>query len=41
MVTTGLSEIKGKANKKDIVVGFCYRPPNQDEVTDEVFYKQL
>ncbi|KAK4814759.1 hypothetical protein QYF61_026736 [Mycteria americana] len=31
----------GKANKADIVVGVCYRPPNQDEETDELFYKQL
>ncbi|KAK4813675.1 hypothetical protein QYF61_019568 [Mycteria americana] len=33
--------ISGKANKADIVVGVCYRPPNQDEETDELFYKQL
>ncbi|KAK4829261.1 hypothetical protein QYF61_002653 [Mycteria americana] len=33
--------IKGKANKADIVVGVCYRCPNQDEETDELFYKQL
>ncbi|KAK4831824.1 hypothetical protein QYF61_019347 [Mycteria americana] len=33
--------IRGKANKADIVVGVCYRPPNQDEQTDELFYKQL
>ncbi|KAK4810957.1 hypothetical protein QYF61_013365 [Mycteria americana] len=33
--------IKGKANKAGIVVGVCYRPPNQDEETDELFYKQL
>jgi len=31
----------GKANKADILLGVCYRPPNQDEETDEVFYKQL
>ncbi|KAK4805875.1 hypothetical protein QYF61_025742 [Mycteria americana] len=29
--------IRGKANKADIVVGVCYRPPNQDEETDELF----
>ena len=23
--------IKVKANKSDIIVGVCYRPPNQDE----------
>ncbi|KAK4826301.1 hypothetical protein QYF61_007148 [Mycteria americana] len=33
--------IRGKANKADIVVGVCYRPPNQDEETDELFHKQL
>ncbi|KAK4830597.1 hypothetical protein QYF61_012023 [Mycteria americana] len=33
--------IRGKANNADIVVGVCYRPPNQDEETDELFYKQL
>ncbi|KAK4813827.1 hypothetical protein QYF61_001831 [Mycteria americana] len=33
--------IRGKANKAVIVVGVCYRPPNQDEETDELFYKQL
>ncbi|GAB0188296.1 hypothetical protein GRJ2_001294900 [Grus japonensis] len=31
----------GKASKADIMVGCCYRPPNQDEKTDEIFYKQL
>ncbi|KAK4828900.1 hypothetical protein QYF61_001458 [Mycteria americana] len=33
--------IRGKASKAGIVVGVCYRPPNQDEETDELFYKQL
>ena len=32
---------RGKANKADILVGVCYTPPNQDEETDEVLYKQL
>ncbi|GAB0203473.1 hypothetical protein GRJ2_002812900 [Grus japonensis] len=32
--------IRGKANKAD-KVGVCYRPPNQDEEADEIFYKQL
>ena len=31
----------GKANKADILLGVCYRPPNQDEDVDEMFYKQL
>ncbi|KAK4818051.1 LOW QUALITY PROTEIN: hypothetical protein QYF61_004578 [Mycteria americana] len=35
--------IRGKANKADIMVGVCYRPPNQDEdeEADGAFYKQL
>ncbi|GAB0204048.1 hypothetical protein GRJ2_002870400 [Grus japonensis] len=33
--------IRGKVNKADIMVGVCYRPPNQDEEADEIFYKQL
>ena len=34
-------KIRARANKADILVGVCYRPPNQDEETDEVFYEQL
>jgi len=26
--------IKAKANKTDIIMGMCYRPPNQDEEVD-------
>ena len=33
--------IRGKASKADIMVGVCYRPPNQDEEADKIFYKQL
>ena len=33
--------ISGKTNKASILVGVCYRPPNQDEETDEEFYRQL
>ncbi|RMC09666.1 hypothetical protein DUI87_13452 [Hirundo rustica rustica] len=33
--------IKGKANKADILLGVCYRPPNQEEEVDNLFYKQL
>ncbi|GAB0209002.1 hypothetical protein GRJ2_003365900 [Grus japonensis] len=33
--------ISGKANKADIMVGVCYRPLNQDEEADKIFYKQL
>ena len=31
--------IKRKADKADILVGVCYRPPNQHEEMDEVFYE--
>jgi len=34
-------KMRGKANKADILVGVCYRPPNQDEEADEVFCKRL
>ena len=33
--------IKGKADKADILLGVCYRPPNQGEEVDNLFYKQL
>ena len=33
--------IRGKANKADIMVEVCYRPPNQGEEANEIFYKQL
>ncbi|TRZ07325.1 hypothetical protein HGM15179_019139 [Zosterops borbonicus] len=33
--------IKGKANKADILLGVCYRPRNQEEEVDNLFYKQL
>ncbi|KAK4828095.1 hypothetical protein QYF61_023457 [Mycteria americana] len=33
--------IRGKANKSDIMVRVCYRPPNQNEETDKIFYKQV
>lgn len=31
----------GKTNKAIIMVGVCYRPPNQDEKADEIFYRHL
>ena len=34
-------KIRGRADKADILVDVCYRPPNQDEETDELFYEQL
>ena len=30
-----------RADKADILVGVCYRPLNQDEETDEMFYEHL
>ena len=27
--------------KTDIIVGVCYRPPNQDEEVDKTLYRQL
>jgi len=33
--------MRGQANKADILLGVCYRPPNQEEEVDEVFYKRL
>ncbi|XP_064908670.1 uncharacterized protein LOC135578557 [Columba livia] len=35
------TRIRGKFNKADILVGVCYRPPNQDDEGDDLFYKQL
>ena len=34
-------KFRARADKADILVGVCYRPPNQDEQRDEVFYEQL
>ena len=33
--------IRRKACRGDILVGVCYRPPNQDEKMDEAFCEQL
>jgi len=33
--------IRERAYKAGILLEVCYRPPNQDEETDELFYKQL
>jgi len=32
-------KLRGKASKADILLGVCYRPPNQEEEADEVFYE--
>ena len=41
MVESLLVRIKGKASKTDVIVGVCYRPPNQDEKVDKTLYRQL
>lgn len=33
--------VRLQANKGDIVVGLCYRPPSQHEEVDEAFLKHL
>jgi len=33
--------IRQKANKADIIVTVCYRPPKQDEDADEIFHKPV
>lgn len=33
--------IRGRASKADIMVGACYRPPNQDGEADEISHRQL
>ena len=33
--------IKAKANKTDIIMGVCYRPPIQDQEVDKTLYRQL
>ncbi|KAJ7405399.1 mitochondrial fission process protein 1 [Willisornis vidua] len=35
------TRIRAKANKADILVVVCYRPPYQDDEGDELLYKQL
>ena len=35
----GKDQVKGQQGR--YCGGVCYRPPNQDEETDERFYKQL
>ncbi|GAB0203202.1 hypothetical protein GRJ2_002785800 [Grus japonensis] len=41
MVESLWVRIKGQANKGDVVVGVYYRPPSQDDATDELFFKEL
>jgi len=33
--------IKGRAGTGDIMVGVCYRPPDQEEWVDEALYRQI
>ena len=41
MVESLWVRMSGKANKASILVRVCSRPPDQDEETDEEFYRQL
>lgn len=36
-----VGEDQGEGHQADIQVGFCYRPPSQDEAIDEMVFKQL
>lgn len=33
--------IKGHENKKNVIVGVCYRPPGHDDHTDELIFRDL
>jgi len=33
--------IKGRAGTCDIIVGVCYRPPDQEDRADEGLYRQI
>ena len=33
--------IKGRAGTGDIIVGVCYRPPDQEDQADEALYRQI
>ena len=33
--------IKGKAGTGDVIVGVCYRPPDQEDRADEALYRQM
>lgn len=35
------ARIRGKTNKTDILVGFCYQPPKQDKEAEELLCRQL
>ena len=34
-------KMRGKASRGDILVGVCYKLPNQNEEKDEAFYERL
>jgi len=38
---TKTPKMRGKTNKADILLGVCYRPPNQEDEVDEVYYKRF
>jgi len=33
--------IKGRAGTGDIILGVCYRPPNQEDQVDKALYRQI
>lgn len=33
--------IKGRGGTGGIIVGVCYRPPNQEDQTDKALYRQV
>lgn len=33
--------IKGRAETGDIIVGVCYRPPDQEDQADKDLYRQI
>ena len=39
--TRGAAPLDLLFTNREGLVGVCYRPPNQDEETDELFYEQL
>uniref|UniRef100_A0A8C8RGD0 Maestro heat like repeat family member 6 n=1 Tax=Pelusios castaneus TaxID=367368 RepID=A0A8C8RGD0_9SAUR len=41
MVESLWVKFRGECNKGDVMVGVCYRPPDQKEEVDEAFYGQL
>jgi len=36
-----MGKFQEEGQQKDMLLGVCYIPPNQNEETDEAFYKEL